>query len=168
MGCEMLEFRVELRLLLLDLAPHDAVRCFFDRSLDRADQASCDPVLEHEVGGALLEEFHCGILADRSCHDDGRNIRADFLGHDDGLAAVEVGQLVVDQNDVGLVALERQPILLLHLHPVPDEVEAALAEFPDDQFRVEVRILQYKDPDGFADACHGLFVGVAGLLSSSQ
>ena len=38
MGCEMLEFRVELRLLLLDLAPHDAVRCFFDRSLDRADQ----------------------------------------------------------------------------------------------------------------------------------
>ena len=168
MGGEAAEFRVELRLLLLDLTPHDEVRCFFDRSLDHADQPSCDPVLEHEIGGSLLEEFHRGIFADRSCHDDGRNIRADFLGHDDGLPAVEVGQLVVNQNDVGQVALQCLPILFLRLHAVPDKVEPALPEFPDDKFGVEVRILQEDNPDAAAAGLHWLIALTGGLLSRSQ
>ena len=154
MGGEAAEFRVELRLLLLDLTPRDAVGCFFDRSLDHSGQPSRDPVFEHEIGGALFEEFDGGIFADRSCHDDGRNIRADFLGHDDGLAAVEVGQLVVHQNDVGQVALQCLPILFLRLHAVPDKVEAALPEFPDDKFGVEVRILQEDHPDAAAAGLH--------------
>ena len=119
-------------------------------------ETTCYPLFQHKICGSHFEEIHGGILADRPSHDDGRNVRADFLGHHDGLATVEVRQLVVDENQIWLVVREGRPELLASLDPLPDKVQSRFPKFPDLQFRIKVGILKQQDPKGLFFNFHEL------------
>ena len=135
------EFRIERTQIRLGLPARDPVRDFPQRPTHRGHQPS-EPVLQHEVSRAILQQLDRGFLADGSRDDDDRSVRAALHGKRKGLRAVEGRQSEIGQDQFRAKLSDFLLEFSAGLHAPRHKADSALPQFARDQLRIDFGILE--------------------------
>ena len=111
-----------------------------DGVLDRRPQPA-EPVLKHVVHRALTHRRHRQVVADRARHDHEGDLQAGILHQLQGSQGVELGLVIVGQDQVQL-GIEIGFEAGLVIDPPPGRVKTSPTELPEGQFGVLGAVLQ--------------------------
>ena len=127
------------------------------------------PVLDHEVGCPLLQEPDGQVLGDRAGDDDERHVQPPLPQPRQRPDRVELGQVVIGEDDVGR-ELQAPDVVLLRVHARPVRLEASLAQRVHRQLGVGGFVLKDQDAqgDGHAHVLGSGSGGSGGWLRRSQ